>query len=190
MKLTTSLPSVSQAPRQCGIFNISQPYRSPQPVMGTELLSLLVIKTMSLQLSFYFIYAQNHQNFLCGLWGQTWSNVSYMGENQQMGIRQVIHEDKRNHMKYDTSTHCNNPANDVTANFTVLISSWITYCTLNLTRFFKITFLRKNFIPTFNYHAHLHQALVHTVRNTLPEQATGYHEELGRVSTRKQSNFN
>jgi hypothetical protein len=36
--LTTSPPSVSQLFRQCGIFNVSQPYRNPWPVMGMTLL--------------------------------------------------------------------------------------------------------------------------------------------------------
>jgi hypothetical protein len=37
-RLTTLLPSVSLMSRQCGILNISQPYRPPQPVMGIVLL--------------------------------------------------------------------------------------------------------------------------------------------------------
>jgi hypothetical protein len=36
--LTTLPPSMSQLSRQCGIFNISQPYRPPRPVMEIALL--------------------------------------------------------------------------------------------------------------------------------------------------------
>jgi hypothetical protein len=32
--LTTLLPSVSRLSGQCGILNVSQPYRPPQPVTG------------------------------------------------------------------------------------------------------------------------------------------------------------
>jgi hypothetical protein len=36
--LTTSQSSVSRWPRQCGVLNISQPYRPPRPVTGIALL--------------------------------------------------------------------------------------------------------------------------------------------------------
>jgi hypothetical protein len=38
VELTTLPPSVSRLSRQCGILNISQPYRPPWPVIETALL--------------------------------------------------------------------------------------------------------------------------------------------------------
>jgi hypothetical protein len=43
MGLTALSPSMSRLCRQCGILNISQPYRPPQPVMGIGLLLLFYI---------------------------------------------------------------------------------------------------------------------------------------------------
>jgi hypothetical protein len=42
LKADSSPPFVSRLSRQCGIFNISQPYRSSQPVTGIGLLYYLV----------------------------------------------------------------------------------------------------------------------------------------------------
>jgi hypothetical protein len=41
MGLATLLPSMSRLSRQCGILNISQPYRPPWPVKGIALLLTL-----------------------------------------------------------------------------------------------------------------------------------------------------
>jgi hypothetical protein len=39
VRLTTLPQSVSRLSRQCGILNVSHPYRSPEPVTGITLLS-------------------------------------------------------------------------------------------------------------------------------------------------------
>jgi hypothetical protein len=43
VELTTLPPSTSRLSRQCGMFNISHPYRPPRPVTGTAFSSLLFI---------------------------------------------------------------------------------------------------------------------------------------------------
>jgi hypothetical protein len=47
IRLKTLPPSVSQVSRYCGILNISQPYRSPRPVMGIALICFLAEFTVS-----------------------------------------------------------------------------------------------------------------------------------------------
>jgi hypothetical protein len=70
--LTTSPPSVSRMPRQCGILNISQRYRPPQPLMGAALRFLnfthfLIVN--SKQCSF-------HPSFFLSPWSHFHSAVS------------------------------------------------------------------------------------------------------------------
>jgi hypothetical protein len=43
LRLTTLPPSESRLSRQCGIVNISQPYRSPKPVAGIALLYVTLL---------------------------------------------------------------------------------------------------------------------------------------------------
>jgi hypothetical protein len=46
--LTILPPSVSRPSRQCGILNISQPYRPPRPAMGIALLLLFAMVYLTL----------------------------------------------------------------------------------------------------------------------------------------------
>jgi hypothetical protein len=41
--MTTSLPPVSRLTRRCGILNLWQPYRHPEPVMGIDSLFTLIL---------------------------------------------------------------------------------------------------------------------------------------------------
>jgi hypothetical protein len=43
LRLTTLEPTVSRLSGQCGILNISQPYRPPRPVTGIALLYLVYV---------------------------------------------------------------------------------------------------------------------------------------------------
>jgi hypothetical protein len=78
IRLTTLLSSVIRLPGQCGILNISQPYRPPQPAMGIALvlydlldfnISILLCEystihknmTIFVSLAFSAFYATFHQ---------------------------------------------------------------------------------------------------------------------------------
>jgi hypothetical protein len=59
VRLATLMPSVSQFSRQCGILNISQPYRSSRPISGITLLYFFNKPVMALNcrwLGYNWIY--------------------------------------------------------------------------------------------------------------------------------------
>jgi hypothetical protein len=60
--LTNSPPSVSRLSRQCGIVNISQPYRFPRPVMGLVFFFLPFLQSSGCGL------IRNHLNESLSLW--------------------------------------------------------------------------------------------------------------------------
>jgi hypothetical protein len=68
--LTTLPPSMSWMSRQCGILNISQPYRLPQPVMGIA----------------FFFYLLSLFWFACTLISDFRTAVLYVMSNLVIGI--------------------------------------------------------------------------------------------------------